>query len=438
MQKVGRYTAALMLVTVGGAALSDRLADTDLTVQLLSAWPVLLIMLGLEYVYVNHKNKAAERSIRLDIKGLCLALIISAIAIMSLHSIGLMDRLEAVHVTSSPEESRGAAAASHERSGLGSLLAGLVGGGAGGGHRFEQGTTSIELPQGVQAVTVNNTSGYMSLKTGKVDQLQVELTVYVDTSSESEAQSIAEASTLQHSVKGSQLDIRTNPMEYGSGFWGKRKPRMDLVITVPEQQRLNWDISQAIGDIDIVGLPLVQKLKAETTNGELDAQGMEGDLTLITTNGRIQVSRSKGAVKLETVNGKLTLIDHIGAAELSSMNGEHAVIRHQGSLKAETVNGAVTADGELDRLQVETANGAVNVRATKLGGDWDVETMNGRIDLEVPADASFRVEGEGGYGDLDTNLPLTIHEKTLRGTVGTGAYLLAIDTNSSITVRAAD
>ena len=74
-------------------------------------------------------------------------------------------------------------------------------------------------------------------------------------------------------------------------------------------------------------------------------------------------------------------------------------------MKAETVNGDLLASNLLADVDLETVNGGVNAKFDSLGGSQRVsaEAVNGRIVLELPADASARVHAETVNGSIDAD-----------------------------------
>lgn len=419
MLKVGRYTAALLLVLVGGAVIADKLTGAGLASQLLDWWPALFIMLGLEYIFFNMRYGDGNRSLRLDIGGLVFAVVISAIVLISTQTTDIFKKFDGLK-------------------GLNGIQIGNVFEAFSDGKRFDKGVTKIPMPLNVEDVSIENTNGNFIVKSGSVDQIEIDLTVYVNTENDSEAEQIAQASTLEHTLNGSTLNIRTLPKEYGTGLIGKRKPRMDLTITVPSQHPVSMELHLTNGKIEASKLPIRQSFTAESTNGQIVIAELTGELHLKTTNGEVKSARTSGDITLETTNGRLELSDHRGDAHLESTNGELVVNRHTGGLEANTTNGSISLDGAFKQLKTKTKNGKVHIVASQVEGDWEVETSHGDIDLKLPRGGNYRLEGQGGHGGIDTNLPLTVEKQTIRGTVGSGTYHIKIDTNSSISVKASD
>jgi hypothetical protein len=130
-------------------------------------------------------------------------------------------------------------------------------------------------------------------------------------------------------------------------------------------------------------------------------------------------------------------------------------------LVARTVNGAIEAQALDGRVEAYTVNGSVRVRtrgqaqAETVNGSidadlgdamWDgaltFKTVNGSIEVGLPADASTQVEAQTVNGDLQSDFPVTMKgrfgPKRFEGTIGQGGRELHLKTvNGRITLRRA-
>jgi len=126
-----------------------------------------------------------------------------------------------------------------------------------------------------------------------------------------------------------------------------------------------------------------------------------------------------------------------------------------------TVNGSVEANDLSADVETRTVNGNINVstkglaRATTVNGsitvvmgraDWtdelEFKTVNGGIDLSVPASLSAQVQVKTLNGDITTDFPMTVtgtfSKRRLNGTVGSGGRDLLLETvNGSVQLRRA-
>jgi hypothetical protein len=127
-----------------------------------------------------------------------------------------------------------------------------------------------------------------------------------------------------------------------------------------------------------------------------------------------------------------------------------------------TVNGKVEANNLGADVDAYTVNGSINVSTTGLAraqtvngsitavmgrADWqdglEFKTVNGGIDLSLPASASARVEARTLNGEITSDFPLTVNgtfsRRRLSGTIGGGGDReLRLETvNGSVQIRRA-
>ena len=124
-----------------------------------------------------------------------------------------------------------------------------------------------------------------------------------------------------------------------------------------------------------------------------------------------------------------------------------------------TVNGDVVAESLNGPTRVTTVNGDANFSTSSYGeattvngsikavmgsSDWSdplkLHTVNGSIDVDLPADLSADVRASTVNGTIGTDFPITIsgrvNPRSLRGTVGAGGRELSLESvNGSITLR---
>lgn len=126
---------------------------------------------------------------------------------------------------------------------------------------------------------------------------------------------------------------------------------------------------------------------------------------------------------------------------IGTVNGDVDADGLGGDLSAHTVNGDVdvAAAGVVD---AHTVNGGIH--ATVGRGDWDGElsfhTVNGSIELRLPADLNADVSAQTVSGSFDSDFPLTVQgkwgPKQVKGKIGSGGRRLSMNTvNGSIILR---
>jgi DUF4097 and DUF4098 domain-containing protein YvlB len=147
---------------------------------------------------------------------------------------------------------------------------------------------------------------------------------------------------------------------------------------------------------------------------------------------------SSGSVAYE-----LTVPSDVSLDSIETVNGDVTIKAVAGMVKAGTVNGGLYMENLAGDVSLETVNGSINAVFDSLAGDQrvDAETVNGKIVLMVPADASARVTAETVNGSIDADDFGLEPEKgfvgrDLSGEIGGGSARLSLDTvNGSIRIK---
>lgn len=156
----------------------------------------------------------------------------------------------------------------------------------------------------------------------------------------------------------------------------------------------------------------------------------------------IQMPR-EGAVNLSTGDGKIELSGLKGTMVLHSGDGSVNLDGVDGKLHASTGDGHIQAAGRFDELELKTGDGHVDVHAatgSSLASNWRLETGDGSVSLELPADLSADVDLHTSDGHIDLDMPVTtegkIRENEIHGKLNGGGSLLTIRTgDGSIRLR---
>ncbi len=139
-------------------------------------------------------------------------------------------------------------------------------------------------------------------------------------------------------------------------------------------------------------------LVAETSNGEVSAWDVKGDIDVRSSNGSLDLQRvGNTSVKAITSNGRIRIVDASGATNLRTSNG---------SVELHCRNVPANAD-----IQVVSSNGNVEVEVpSNVNANLDMHTSNGRVhselkgaqvaDLETSR-TSIRAKLNDGGGKID-------------------------------------
>lgn len=428
--KAGKYTAALLLLVVGSLLLVDLIMDKNLTRLAIDWWPVALIALGLEYMFVTLRNRDTGKKVGLAFGSLILAAGISVAAIAFTNAADLSFlRNWNINI--------GSISFADEN-----------------GYRHDMDTMAINPDQQVHTIALRNHNGNVSLQTGDVAEIELDAVVFVHKSVSNPAE-IAEQTEIKLEQKGDELLILPQGKEYRM-FGAKQRPRINLSITVPRDADHNWRLDLTNGRVEADGLTVRDRLVADTTNGSVNIRNIVGNVVGDTTNGTVTITGVQGDVVGDTTNGKVILSDITGNAVGDTTNGEVRMTnisgnasgdttnggvtleRIGGTVKADTTHGTVRVTDAAGSMSVSTTNGDIIVRTETVGGDYRFDSANGKVNLHLPADASIDVRGETSWGSIMSDFGLRADRKKLNGSANGGQYKIVIDTNSSINIHASE
>lgn len=415
--RVGRYTSSLLLMAVGILLIVDVFQKTEYMLQLLVWWPVIFVLWGLEYliffaVYYRKEGKSDNgRRFRPDLKGILSALVVAAsvfIVTQQNHYMYLWNRVSLNLTSASMDFSQAKE------------------------NRYDMGGVLIPVTMQTSDVVVDSVNGDVTLIRRPVSNIEVRGTLWVDQAPAAEADKIAQASSLT-STDGKTIQIRPEAKSYGAS--SKRQPRVNMLITVPEDRRFNVQIRTSNGNITLNGVDAIDSIRLESGNGNLTVNDAIGNVKGGTLNGQVKLHRISGDVDVRTNRGDMQAGDIEGAVTLHTMVGDIQLARSEGDITVDTQNGDMNVLNSTAKLNANSLNGAIKVHSEQVGGDWKIYSAVGDIVLDLPSNGDFQLEGSSSYGNLQSDFPFKIDSKSISGQNGTGKYVINVEGNSNLTIK---
>jgi hypothetical protein len=405
MIKVGKYTAALILVIVGSLLLIDLTTNTEFTGEILNWWPAIIILLGVEYLFISLIYRGPDRKIGFAVGSLILSIVLCIVVVSytTFPNINILNSINIGNISFSDKTST----------------------------PYNKDMINVPVTEKQNKVQIYNPNGDIEIISGQLDHIQIATTIYVNKLSKEEADDIVNNSNVTYEENGSTLKLEAEGKEYRV-FGIKQKPRMDLVITVPANLVVNYDLDMKNGKLVASDITTADHFMITTTNGSIQVNNMVGDIFAKTTNGKILVDNIQGDVDLDTTNGSITTNVVDGDVKAATTNGKISGDTLTGSVDIETTNGSITLTDVLHDVEADTTNGSITIHTNSLGGDWELDTTHGKIDIYVPEHSNFDVEGSGGNKQIHSDFPLKITGRDVSGIVGNGQHKIKLDTNSGI------
>jgi DUF4097 and DUF4098 domain-containing protein YvlB len=172
----------------------------------------------------------------------------------------------------------------------------------------------------------------------------------------------------------------------------------------------------------------------------------DSHLKLYLEAGTLRVENFTQDVRVETVAATVLLSNLSGFMRVETLNGSVQAQRSSGRLEATSISGSLRFMSLGSRFLVaKTVSGDIYYDGDFLpGGSYDFINNEGKIELRVPASASFELRASSVKGEVVNDLPITVHRhgralrasgaRSLLGTVDTGAAMVRA-TSFSGTIR---
>ncbi|MCM3041956.1 DUF4097 domain-containing protein [Paenibacillus motobuensis] len=413
--RAGRLTASALLIAVAILMWIDVRSGQDYMLLLLKWWPLLLVLGGLELmlamIWNRRKVYRPIRRLRIDFKGLLLSLCIGA----SVFAITQQDHY--MHLWN--RVSLDLASAGAEFSGE-------------EGYRTDKSAVEIPIDLDTGKIVVNGINGDIDVKSAEINEVIMKSTVWIDQVPEEEARDIAEDTSVVVG-EGKTLDLSVKDHTYGES--GRRHPRVNITLIVPQNRFLDLDISTTSGSITLTGLQAMNQFKLQTGGGNFKFWDIVGEVSARTLNGSAELYRIFGNVQVDTQGGNIKAKGIAGDAALSTLVGNISLVNSQGNINVTTKNGNIQVDAVPEELKAESLNGKIQVSSSVVGGDWDVYSAVGEINLTLPEIGDYMIMGSSGYGNITSSLPFIINGKEISGISGSGDYEIQVEGNSDLIVN---
>jgi DUF4097 and DUF4098 domain-containing protein YvlB len=148
-------------------------------------------------------------------------------------------------------------------------------------------------------------------------------------------------------------------------------------------------------------------------------------------------------LEASSVNGALNVTNLAGGAELSAINGQVTVREVAGAIDASTINGLISLSDVTGEVEASTINGAVNcVNTAVCPAGVDFNSINGPLQLTLPSSPDAGIEAETMSGSVALNgvvgVELKGNPKAWSGSLGSGKghyEFSAINGSITITVK---
>ncbi len=302
------------------------------------------------------------------------------------------------------------------------------------------------------SVVIQNGHGDVILTASSDDQmhLTVDKTVYSD--SDREAQRALDSLEPLITSAGNIVTVHMPSNESHVA---------DMTLALPEAAAVQ--VKDDHGDVTISGRKAAVTVNSNQGDVELTSitgatqvTMRQGDFTGRDLQGDFAVNGRMNDVSLSQVTGSSTLTgDFFGTVNLNHLQGTLHLHSSRTDIQASRLDGTITlSDGDLTMenalgpvlvstramdislkqiqgmVTVKNSDGSISVSAVKPVAAMDITNRNGSVDVTVPGNAKFSVQGVAGDGEINSDFKLSQasanDRATASGEVGGGGPMLHI------------
>lgn len=197
--------------------------------------------------------------------------------------------------------------------------------------------------------------------------------------------------------EGSSIVVETKRKMFD---WLSFSEKRHLKVYIPEDYNRDMEIQIGSGSLHFSGQSMkLDELSLDIGSGNVNIDHLE--VNAFTHDG------SSGNVKMDTLKTKSSSFD------LSS-----------GNLEVNHFTGALKAD---------VSSGRFSMQMDKLNDSIEIDLSSGNVNLDLPDNADFNLDGEVSSGNISSDFPLTTNgtdKKSLKGTHGSGKNQINVSVSS--------
>lgn len=197
----------------------------------------------------------------------------------------------------------------------------------------------------------------------------------------------------------------------------QNKPQVINVPLSRPGEPMSMEISILSANIEVIG--------EDRKDAQFEVSVLDGTRRIITPSGTQTLKADAYTVDVEEKDNHISLgsdwranhvkvVAHIprhADLELSTVNDGTITVRNiTGSLELQNTNGPITATGISGSVIAESVNETINVSFDKLAADsvMSLSTLNGDIELGLPADAGAELQIDSAEGEITSDFEVEV------------------------------
>ncbi len=359
--RMGTLTLGVLLIALGCGFIFNKLGIINSIVQVLSWWPLAIILLGIEVLFGGFLFIDERCKLKFDgfsVLAILLTLFICASSFL---------------VSSLP---------------IGSFNFGFP-----NSNTFYSDNSSFNKSltvnaSGKESLVINNSLGNVQLQKSLENNIEIEAAIKIAYNDYEYAKSAAD--NIIKVTEGNIINLSSDRGQFQNNKINIQS--IDYTIKVPE------------------------KLNVEVVNkfGKVDAANIGGNLKIKNTNGSINVKAVAGSLTIENKFGDITAADISGTSKISNSNGKITANGFRSDLVIEGKFGDINIKNVIGLVEVKNENGAIIYSSEKLiQNDVKLEGKFGNITLNLIKEQEGHFNLYTRHGNIKTGLPISINKDNI-------------------------
>ncbi|WP_114240506.1 DUF4097 family beta strand repeat-containing protein [Dyella sp. C9] len=216
----------------------------------------------------------------------------------------------------------------------------------------------------------------------------------------------------------------------------------DMTIKVQSQGKsgwFNWNADTSMGATTLdVRVPKGAALDVDVVSAPISIDGIDGGkIKVNTVSGRARVNARTPLAEIDSVSGSIELAGSADRVELQTVSGDILAPNVGSDAELQTVSGRIRVNGgPWRKLNLSTVSGDVQLSGgLAAGGTFDVDSMSGDVQVQMPSTLSAAIHASTFSGDLRSDFGAVSKVERgpgseLRATAGAGNGKVNIETFS--------
>lgn len=392
--RMGTLTLGLILIALGCGFILSKLGIITSIIQVLSWWPLALILLGVEVLFGGFLFTDERCKLKFDGFSVLSILLILLICAGSFTASFIPWNKLAFNFPHSDIFYKDTSV-------------------------FQK-QLSIDA-SGKDALILSNNIGSVQLQKSSGNKVEVEASIKISHNDYEYAKSIPD--TIIKVNEGKTLNISSDIGQLESDKANLQS--IEYKVKVPE--KFNVEINNKFGKIDVENL--IGNAKINNTNGAVSVKSVAGDLiidnkfgdiTIFEINGTGKITNSNGKISASGVNQALTIENKFGDVSAANIKGNLKITDNNGKVKAENTGGTLTVDSKFGGIEIinvigfadiKNENGSINFVSDKINqNDVKLQSKFGNITLSLSRDQQGIFNLFTRQGNIKSEFPLSINK----------------------------